>query len=100
VSVNGVNNGIDTNVHVFSQVFTGTTVSFWEDGIVDANINAAAMNVGVCTFGTFAVAGKLATSEGDFANVVIAEMMVDESALSTANRNAWEAAMKARWGTP
>ena len=96
--VNGDVNTADTGDHYFSQVFTGTTVSMYEDGVVLDNINGQPMDTATAVMTRFAIGGKFGTSEGDYMNCAVSELIVYASALSTANRQTVETAIKNRWG--
>jgi len=95
---NGEDNTADTGNHVFSQVFTGTTVSMFEDGVVVENLNGEPMDTDPVVVNRFSVGGKHGTSEGDFCNCLVSEVIIYDSALSDVNRGIVEAALTARWG--
>ncbi len=95
---NGTATLLDTAPHILSIVFTGTAVSLYQDGTVDAMIDGAAQDVGTFDIDNLALGGKLGTAEGDYGNLTIAEFICYASALSAGDRGTVEAALTTRWG--
>jgi hypothetical protein len=80
----------DTTAHVVSSVATGTAISTWFDGTLDAN--ATAENVGQTTLDQMSYGASLkGVTKAGFANLVMHRAAAYSVALSTANRNICEA---------
>lgn len=83
----------DTNWHVFSAVYNGASSQCWKDGtsIITGNPGTAALT-------SFRLG--VASTAASFWNGDIGEFLIYSGSLSTTNRQAVEAALKSKWGTP
>lgn len=87
----------DTNAHIWSVVFPGTTVSTFVDGVVCHN--AVAMNTDTVTFDQVAVGAVIeGGSAANFFNGRIGSIAIYDRALSTRERRAVEAYFARRYG--
>lgn len=86
--------GVDTNRHVMTWVFAGTTVTVRLDGVALAGLSAAAMNVGALTLNRFAVgAARGSGASASFCSMRLAELCLVMRALSGAELTDIEADM-------
>lgn len=83
----------DTNVHIVSWVSPGITASIYQDG--SSIVAAADVDVGTVTINRGRVGGRI---EFNPFHGHVAELIIYDSALSTANRQLVEGYLAAKWG--
>lgn len=88
-------NDTSPHPHILAVIFSGTIISIYEDGALIEN--AAACDVGACTFTAF-VMGAVNLSAGYPFNGPIGDLVVVPRAINTSVRAKLEGFMAKRWG--
>jgi len=86
---------LDTNVNIWSIVFSGTEISSWINGA--ANVSAQAHDVGALTVDRVTIGAWNTTSVLQPANFDLAEILIFNRALSTSERTSLENYLIKRW---
>lgn len=87
---------VDTNAHLIASVFTGTTVTLYDNGAGIGSANQD-LDVGALTLDAFAIGALARGTPVEFFSGYIGEILVYDSALSTTDRQRIEAYINARW---
>jgi hypothetical protein len=87
---------VDTNAHLIGVVFTGTTVTVYDNGAV-IGAAGADLDVGTLTVDSFAIGTLARAAPTEFFSGYQGEIIVYNSALSTTDRQRVETYLNARW---
>jgi hypothetical protein len=87
----------DTSIHVLTWVYTGTTASFYIDGV--AAYTAQTLNTGTLTLDRMGIGALVRNTISNYLNGKIGDLIVFNTALSDANRESVEAYLTSKWST-